>query len=196
MGTIAAHSIGEIITKFKTEIFFETGTYKGAGVDYALNHSFKEVHSVEFMEEHYLYCASKYARNLRVRLWRGSSHKILQLVGPSLRDERILFWLDAHLPAVHKDQDQSIKTNHSDELQLPLESELRALAQTRDLSKDVFVIDDLRIYETGPFENGNWGPREIFENTHDISFIEEIFAKTHHIERDFRHEGYLIISPK
>jgi len=36
----------------------------------------------------------------------------------------------------------------------PLERELRLIAGLRDTSRDVFLIDDLRLYEYGAFDEG------------------------------------------
>lgn len=36
---------------------------------------------------------------------------------------------------------------------------MRKICQLIDVTKDIFNIDDLRIYEDGPFQNGNWSER-------------------------------------
>jgi hypothetical protein len=54
-------------------------------------------------------------------------------------------------------------------------------------------MDDLRLYEEGPFANGNFpgGPAATLPKE-DMEWL----AATHHITRDYRDEGYLIALPR
>ena len=56
------------------------------------------------------------------------------------------------------------------------------------------MIDDLRIYEDGPFESGNWDERSKYGGD-GIEFIENIFDKTHYIVRSYNAQGSIILFP-
>ena len=80
--------------------------------------------------------------------------------------------------------------------EIPLEHELETICKHRGKnSQDVLLIDDLRLYEDGPFGSGSWPGRHEF-GTKGIGFIHQLFDETHFITRDFRDEGYLMIAPK
>ncbi len=80
-------------------------------------------------------------------------------------------------------------------LRLPLERELVIIKEGRDTSRDCFLIDDLRIYEDGPFTSGNWKDRKTMGGD-GIDFIYRLFQETHTIVRDYAHEGYIVVRPK
>ncbi len=105
-----------------------------------------------------------------------------------------LFFLDAHFPGADFHFDTYTSTKDYD-TRLPLEREVRTLNSVRDLSNDVIIIDDLRVYEDNNYSDGNWSLRSQAGGD-GIQFIYEIFEKTHRIERDLRFQGFLIIKPK
>jgi hypothetical protein len=77
---------------------------------------------------------------------------------------------------------------------LPLESEIELLSQMRQGCKDLIFIDDLRIYEDGPFTNGNWDRKTLGGD--GIDFIFNNFSNTHDIARSYQDEGYIVLTPK
>ena len=82
------------------------------------------------------------------------------------------------------------------ELKLPLEEELKLIRELRGDCADVIVIDDLRIYENGPFESGNmpdWA-ETLDPEEKSIDFVLDLFPERRLI-RDYRDEGYLLILP-
>jgi len=108
--------------------------------------------------------------------------------------KKIVYWLDAHFPGADfglSSYDGTADRN----LRIPLESELRKICQLRDVKNDIFIIDDLRIYEDGPFQNGNW-PERLKLGGSGIGFVYELLDKTHHIQRDYRDEGYIVCLPR
>ena len=62
------------------------------------------------------------------------------------------------------------------------------------MSDDVFVIDDLRVYEDGPFETGNWAERGLYGGD-GIAFIEELFEDTHYVVRSYNKQGFVMLFP-
>ncbi len=77
---------------------------------------------------------------------------------------------------------------------LPLQSELEIIVNSKEVSNDVFVIDDLRIYEDGPFEEGNWSDRKKYGGD-GIEFIEEMFDDTHYVVKSYNKQGFVILLP-
>jgi hypothetical protein len=106
----------------------------------------------------------------------------------------VLFFLDAHFPGAdfHYESYTSV-TDYN--IRLPLKRELETISALRDISKDVFIIDDLRVYEDNDYSDGNWPLRSV-AGGNGIDFVYQIFEKTHNIQKDLRHQGFLIITPK
>jgi hypothetical protein len=188
MGSIHKHNLKDLINRYELTVFVETGTFRGRGVIHALNFDFKEIHSIELLNPYYQAAKLLFNSIDNVYIHPGRSDKVLSSILPRI-EGRILFWLDAHLPSNH------IPGLYSQETELPLVNELKVIKDCRDISGDVFIIDDLRIYLDGPFENGNW-PRKKDFNLMSSGFIDMTFAGTHEIEKDYRDEGYLIAIPK
>ncbi len=105
-----------------------------------------------------------------------------------------IFWLDAHFPGVDLgfasyDAEVNLDTR------LPLERELDVIHRVRGGFQDVILIDDLRIYEKGPFEHGNMdrvGQGDVAK--YGLEFLEK-FRKRYTIEKIYRDEGYIVLSP-
>ena len=61
--------------------------------------------------------------------------------------------------------------------------------------KDFFIIDDLRIYEDGYYEGGNWKDRVDYGGS-GIQFIYDAFENSHDIKKLNNGEGYVVLQPK
>jgi hypothetical protein len=109
-------------------------------------------------------------------------------------DGNILFWLDAHFPGA---DGRLTDYNHepNDSIRCPLENELESIKSIRAGREDVFLIDDLRIYERGPFATGDL-PEHIRRPAGDgVEFAYRLFSDTHHILKLFDDDGYLLMLP-
>ena len=62
------------------------------------------------------------------------------------------------------------------------------------MSKDIIVIDDIRIYKDGPFENGNFENKALHGGD-SLDFVYELLDETHIIVESYLQEGYLICFP-
>jgi hypothetical protein len=118
-----------------------------------------------------------------------------------------LFFLDAHFPLADffgLDYKDSIVKFGA--FALPLISELALIANFRkELRGDVLVIDDLILYERGQFEFDISHPKEsrsIREVLRQLDVwlgdgfepcLKQIFGSGIALERDYKHQGYLII---
>tara|TARA_R100001015_G_scaffold19003_2_gene14081 strand:- start:11764 stop:12372 length:609 start_codon:yes stop_codon:yes gene_type:complete len=180
----------------------ETGSEKGFGIEHALKYkNIKEVHSVEINEKFYDFCGQKFKHDDRVKLWLGSSENRLKEMLESISHlDSCLYWLDAHLPS---DPGSYFKHDRVDnDVEFPLEIEMKIIKENRDTSKDYFIIDDLRIYIDGPFQHTgkSWPHHHLYPNffphKDGISFIEDLFGDSHEIVKIYDHEGYLLLYPK
>ena len=189
--------------KLQAECFVETGTQQGMGLDYALQHNFKELHSVEINEEYYNFCTSKYKHVDRVCLWSGSSEdKMGEILAAIDGYKSCLFWLDAHLPDDPGSQIGDEYDRSTNDIEFPLEKELRLIKTTRNTSQDIILMDDLRIYIDGPFQypGASWPHHaeypNFFPHKDGIKFVEDLYQDTHDIQKIYDHEGYLLLTPK
>lgn len=125
----------EVLSRYQTKVFVETGTYAGEAVDLALQLGFDRIHSVELNADMARNAAAKFKARTNVMIYSGSSGALLpgilrNMVGP------VTFWLDAH-PI-------------TDPLTLertPLREELTAIAEALPaLDVHAVLIDDMRVF--------------------------------------------------
>ena len=188
-----AIKIKNVLDYYDIKNFVETGTGQAEVVRsvYEANEDLN-IHTIEVVEEIFDQNKIKFSYLKDVSWHLGTSFKILPEILPTF-DGNTLFWMDAHFPGAdfgfssygdEKDMDK----------RLPLKRELESIVQSRDVKNDVFVIDDLRIYEDGPFETGNWDERTKYGGD-GIGFIEDIFEDTHYIGRSYNAQGSVILFP-
>lgn len=125
-----APEIGQFIQTLKNEyqigVAIETGTYNGMTTLF-LSSCFDEVHTIEIADVQYKIATETLKNCENVHCYLGSSEKVLHQILPSLKDQRVLFYLDAHW-------DQH----------WPLLDELEAIGKThRD--QCIIVIDDFKV---------------------------------------------------
>jgi len=187
-----------LLQDINCSVFFETGTGTGASLQYAAEHpQFQKLYSVEIHAPTAEKAARFFAGEPRITILNSESTTALQKILPTIaRDARILFFLDAHFPGEVEADFKGRKAPEPLAVKLPLEQELELIRDWRGECRDVILIDDLRIYENGPFESGN--VPEADENLHpsqkNIDFVARLFPNRE-IHRDYRNEGYLIIAP-
>lgn len=189
MGSLINFNLNEHVESMP--VFVETGTANGDSLAYAALHNFKHLYSIEIDMECANNAAKRFEADKRIMVLCGSSSSVLTKIAYK-HQEPILFWLDAHFPG----EMHGLPYDHEKNMQLrlPLETELSIISNSRDVSKDYFIIDDLRIYEDGPFAGGIWRDRKRIGGD-GIKFIYDLFDKTHKISRDYRNEGYIILKP-
>lgn len=195
MGELYLHNLDDYITKYGCSVFVETGTGKGVGLSTALKFPFKKLYSIEIMESLFLECLEKFKED-RVEILNESSIEGLKVVLEKIEEESsAFFWLDAHFPGADFHLNSYDYLIDQPKLHKPLKNEIQIISGGRDTSKDVFIIDDLQIYEEGPYELLN----QEFVNKYGsfgLDFIEDCFSESHTFTRDYRHQGFLILTPK
>jgi hypothetical protein len=206
MGAINRFNLNELIEKYNLEYFFETGTLRGEGVEYALKSNFKKIFSVEIVVKTYNEAVEKFKDNKKVKIIHGDSSKIMDSIVSQLPGNT-LFWLDAHFPGA----DIGITTYRSCldidyNTRLPLEVELKAIATRVNKFKDVIIADDLWLFKDGTYGAGtvdehcsahghNVTKLELAEGK-DLNFANKLFNKTHNLKEFLPDQGYLVIMPK
>ena len=188
-----AIEVKNVLDFYEIKNFVETGTGIAEvvrsvhDVDSSLN-----IHTIEVVPEIYDQNKIKFSYLKSVNWHLGQSAEVLAEVVPTL-EGNTLFWMDAHFPGA--DFGLSSYGDEKDmDKRLPLKKELETIVAGRDVSNDVIVIDDLRIYEDGPFETGNWDERTKYGGD-GIEFIEKLFEDTHYVGRSYNKQGFVILFP-
>ena len=179
------------------EIFFETGTGTGASLQHALDAgNFDKLFSYEIDPNTYNKVDKIFSKFENVEILNKDSISSLKYLLPKIDSNiRVLFFLDAHFPG-ETEEEFNPNDRKSDLTSLPLKEEIKLIYQFRPKSNDVIIIDDLRIYEDGDYDNGNVpkGYANLKDNQRDLSFIEELFPDRI-IRRFYDAEGFMIILP-
>tara|TARA_Y100000310_G_C20697249_1_gene826581 strand:+ start:777 stop:1361 length:585 start_codon:yes stop_codon:yes gene_type:complete len=192
MANITIHPILKYKNKYQLNTLIETGTGGGGGIYAGIGSDFKYIYSCEINIDYY---------NKTLEIFKNDSDKNIKIRNEdsvtfltnlftkkeiSLKD-RILFWLDAHLP---------IDDTLSDNIILPLEQELKIISSMRP-GKDVIIIDDMILYEPS-LRHSAWKLRcftKAKDNPITLKGILKYFPNHNH-ELDKRFEGSLILTPK
>ena len=194
MGTLTKYRLD----KLDCEIFFETGTGTGASLQHAIcNGRFKKFYSCEIHSATYQKVNKIFSNYPAVTIINKDSIEALLYLLPQIDpNKRILFFLDAHFPG-ETEKEFNATDRKSDSTSLPLKRELKLIHKLRPESDDIIIIDDLRIYEDGDYENGNIpkGFANLKDSDRDLSFVDLLFPNRL-ISRFFSDDGYMIISPK
>ena len=188
-----AIQVKNVLDFYNIDNFVETGTGAAEVVRSISNiKSDLNIHTIEIIEEIFNKNKISHSYLTNVNWHLGQSSEVMPEILPQL-EGNTLFWLDAHFPgadfglASYGDEEDLDK-------RLPLRSELEIIVEGRDVSNDVFVIDDLRVYEDGPFETGNWAERNLYGGD-GIAFIEDQFEDTHYVVRSYNKQGFVILLP-
>lgn len=153
------------------------------------------MHSIEILERIYNEAVEYFKNNDKVCMHHGPSHEELPKVIGELDENPALFFLDAHFPDSYRDKyNREVIRDDPDHIKIPLEGELRIVCQNRDISKDIIVIDDIRIYKNGPYQNGNFENKDL-HGGENLDFVYELLDETHVIVESYLQEGYLICFP-
>lgn len=163
----------------------------------AAKFAFDTIYTVEIHPEVAALARPKIAHDTCIVLLEQSSEDAIRDLMPTLPTTTgVLFWLDAHFPRI--DFGFTYDKEETPEISLPLEKELQLITSLRPVHNDVFSLDDLRIYENGPFFNGGI-PQDrslLPPQQRSISFIKRILGDTHHVIRYYHEEGYIACVPK
>lgn len=194
MGSLKRFNLQRIIDNYGITTFFETGTWRGDGLAYACRHPFKKLLSSEIVPEFARKAEERFAADARVKIIEADSLTALERSLTDLNGHCI-FWLDAHFPAADEGL-QGFNVVEDESIRLPLEKEMEIIARRKGQYKDVILIDDLRIYEDGDYDQGNLPDNILPPKIRNIDFADRLFGDTHDIYRSNRMEGFMYLLPK
>jgi len=142
-----------VFKDFMNDVFIETGTFIGDGVQSALDFGFKKVYSIELSEELYHKCKVKFEKNKNVNLFLGDSGEVLKGVLSKVKCPAT-FWLDGHYhPAGknRKDNPDFFEWGLSnDGVWSPLLRELDIISK-HEIKNHTIIIDDMREMKTAQY---------------------------------------------
>jgi hypothetical protein len=185
----------KMLQAFGIKNFVETGTGTGSSMDAVLLTEEVEIHyGNELNDKLFAQLMHKYSENENVVLYSGYSEDCMAEILSELNDSPTLFWLDAHFPDVAWGEDGGDYTVGDDQKRLPMETELRIMKENRDLSNDIIIMDDLRIYVDRNYEAGSWEMRSS-AGADGYDFVEELIGDTHILIEHHGQQGYLLCFP-
>lgn len=127
------------LKKYKqNNIFVETGSYWGDGIQLALESGFDKIISMECNQIYYDHCVNRFSDKKNVKIHLGDSSSDLFSIIENI-DEPITFWLDAHFMC--NDPEQNLD-NHPGKGKIPLIDELSQIKK-HHLNNHTILIDDI-----------------------------------------------------
>lgn len=198
MGHVQAFDLTQLINTFSLKGYIETGTGIGDSLSHALKFdAFEELHTIEIDKDLYDKAIIKF-QDPRLKIYNKYSREALpEILGLIKEDKNYLFFMDAHFPeadfGIAPDRYQTSLQKYGKDA-LPLEEELSIIRQKRLQAKDVLIIDDVWIYEKGPFETGNWIEQDKM-SIGNMNFVSNLFKETHEISKFYKQQGYLLLLP-
>ena len=132
-----------IFAKYLKPVFIETGSYRGDGIQQALDAGFSQVYSIELSPKYYSHCVKRFSSNKKVTILKGDSFKILPDLIKDINSE-ITFWLDGH----HSCGDTALG-----EYWAPLMQELDVI-KSHSINSHNILIDDMRCWRKANKRHG------------------------------------------
>jgi len=193
MGSLKRFNLDRIIGKYNLSYLFETGTWKGDSIAYAQKSPFQKIYSSEIIPEIADKARNRFNNKPNIEIITSNSIDALKTNADKI-DGNCLFWLDAHFPGAEEGL-SGYNDTQQDDIKLPLEKEIEIIASREKKYQDVIIIDDLRIYEDGPFRHGNMPEHIHRPRNRDLAFISQALASTHIIQKSYWDEGYILLLP-
>lgn len=134
----------EVLKKYKSKVFFETGSAYGDGIQTALDCKFKYIYSCEPNNDLYKYCMIKFEDNPQVILSNMDSVTFLhEYLNMNSDTPDTTYWLDAHTNG-RKDKVYNKPS--------PILDELNIIYNMHEDDNFIILIDDIRL-----FRRNKWG---------------------------------------
>jgi hypothetical protein len=143
---------------FVSDVFIETGTFNGDTLEAAIGAGFKDLHSIDVVEEYTEKAKAKFVEFKNVFLHCGSSPEILpRIIDPS---RSTTFWLDAHYQA-YKENEIDLKYG-----ECPLVEELKVVFSNNWVFPPIVLIDDAHMFECARpcFKAEDWPSLEVIQS--------------------------------
>jgi len=130
-------------TSLVSDVFIETGTFRGKTLTNASKQNFNELHSIEIDDFNFKEASRQFKEGDNVHIYHGSSPDILpKIINPK---RATTFWLDAHFQGGRQEeQDPSIG-------QCPLMEELNIIFSYDWKIMPLVLVDDADIFTNRKF---------------------------------------------
>jgi len=198
MGALRRFNVPDLVKQHRLRAYVETGAGHGDSLFHAaaLVPEFEELWACEIEPILAVTALGRLAADQRVRVLRSDSARFLGAVMPGMPPA--LIYLDAHFPggADYGLQEDYPGPQARDHLRLPLATELEMIWAKRRAGKDVIIIDDLRLYETGDWKSGPLPEGIADPQPNGADWIRRMFADTHLSRTLTEDEGYLVLAPR
>lgn len=124
-----------IFKNYLNPVFFETGSYEGDSIQFALDAGYKKIFSIELSPHYYNLCSERFKKFSNVNLILGDS---CEKIYENIKDinENITFWLDGHY---------SCGNTALGKYWAPLIQELDQI-KTHHIKTHTIIIDDLQFW--------------------------------------------------
>lgn len=166
----------ELFRSYPNEVFIESGSFIGDGIQCALCAGFKTIYSIEISESLYLKCVERFRDKDNVHLIHGDSPLILNRLLSDI-NVPITFWLDGHNSGT--DGDTGIVTTYG-KYERPLIYELDII-QRHHIKTHTLIIDDLRLWT---MEENGFDIKTIIEKCLEINSQYEFTFRDGYIKND------------
>jgi hypothetical protein len=154
---------------FPLGVFVETGTFKGDTLA-SVHTLFRECHSAELSESLAAAARARFDGVANISIEQGDSAAFMEKLAPTLRDESVLYWLDAHWCA--SEGTAGITS------QCPLTGEIKAIGRLNE--KSVILIDDARLFlctPPAPHEISQWPTlQQVLDSLRGLSSAHEVMV--------------------
>lgn len=123
----------ENFKKYKTDLFIETGSYLGDGIQQALEADYEKIISIELSDRYFKESTERFISEPKVTVVQGDSYKVLPVILNEI-NTKATFWLDGH----HSCGDTALGDYWA-----PLMKELNAI-KNHKIKDHTIMIDDMR----------------------------------------------------
>jgi hypothetical protein len=201
MGELNIFNLDFFKTDFGCTTYVETGTGIGVCLRHMINYDFQQYYSIDLDGDLIEQAKINFPQD-NINFIHDYSTQALEKLVPTLPiDTPVLFFLDAHFPGA--DFGKMSYTESITEFKqtaFPLIQEINIIQKHRDISKDCFIIDDWKLYDsTLNYEMPGWEYEQLQKQLNivtDGNQIINLFKDTHDHEVKLRHQGFLFLTPK
>jgi len=132
-----------IFKNYPNEVFIETGSYLGDGIQMAVDSGFKKIYSIELSDKYHQISTRRFSNISKVHVIKGESQEVLGELINKIKSP-ITFWLDGHYSAGDTAKGKIIA---------PLLQELDCIGN-HPIKNHTIIIDDLRCWNVYNPEHG------------------------------------------
>lgn len=132
----------DFFKRYPADVWIETGTCNGDGVQSACDANYPKIYSIELDEQLYERAKARFFDNSAVEVYQGSSAIVLPEILLTIKNgERVVFWLDAHYSGGN-----TAGSNKDHPLLKEIESIGKWKMTNGLLSSAIIFIDDMRTF--------------------------------------------------